>query len=48
MSVFAGIATNNWDVIADGTYWILRGFYVGNKAAIGTSGDGLLLTNSVL
>ena len=48
ISVFAGIATTNWDVIADGTYWILRGFYVGNKAAIGTSGDGLLLTNSVL
>ena len=48
MSVFANVAATNWEVIADGTFWAITGFYVGNKAAIGTSGDGLLLTNSTL
>ena len=48
MSVATGVATTNWEVVGDGTFWVLRGFYVGNKAAIGTSGDGLLLTNSTL
>ena len=48
MSVATGVATTSWEVVGDGTYWILRGFYTGNDASIGTSGDGLLLTNSTL
>ena len=48
MSVATTVATTCWEVVGDGTYWVLRGFYTGNDASIGTSGDGLLLTNSTL
>ena len=50
VSAGAGLAigTTSWEVVGDGTYWILRGFYTGNDASIGISGDGLLLTNSTL
>ena len=48
MSVLATVGTTNWEVIADGTYWVITGFYTGTQAQIGISGDGLLLTNSTL
>ena len=50
VSAGAGLAigTTSWEVVGDGTYWVLRGFYTGNDASIGISGDGLLLTNSTL
>mgnify|MGYP005827009737 CR=1 FL=1 len=48
VSVAAGIATTTWEVTCDGTYWVLTGFFVGTKAQIGTSGDLMLLSNSVL
>ena len=48
VSVVATIGATSWEVVADGTFWAITGFYTGTGAQIGTSGDGLLLTNSTL
>ena len=48
VSVLATIGATSWEVVADGTFWAITGFYTGTQAQIGTSGDGLLLTNSTL
>ena len=48
MSVVPTVGATNWEVTADGTYWVITGFYTGTQAQIGISGDGLLLTNSTL
>jgi len=48
VSVVNTIGATSWEVVADGTFWAITGFYTGTQAQIGTSGDGLLLTNSTL